>query len=147
MESDSYRLPGLPVVAIIGSRDWTDRFAVNAVVRSLAAANPDTAIASGRARGVDSFARQAALENNLQPIDVPAEWDTFGMSAGFKRNRWIARISDVVIAFWDGQSKGTANTLKHAYSLNKKTLIISPEIKNPVFEVERWIEHTFGSSD
>ena len=38
----------------------------------------------------------------------------YGKSAGFKRNDQIVYNSDCIIAFWDGKSKGTLNTVSTA---------------------------------
>ena len=43
----------------------------------------------------------------------PAEWDKYGYSAGYKRNTYIARDSDVLIAcVADDRKGGTEDTIK-----------------------------------
>jgi hypothetical protein len=43
-----------------------------------------------------------------------ADWAKYGPAAGPIRNKEIIDACDVVIAFWDGKSKGTANSIKLA---------------------------------
>jgi hypothetical protein len=74
----------------------------------------DVTIVSGGARGVDSVAEQQAKKRGL-PVEIyRAEWERFGKSAGFRRNRDIVTNADMVVAFWDGRSRGTENTINLA---------------------------------
>jgi hypothetical protein len=41
----------------------------------------------------------------------PADWDTHGRAAGVIRNKQMAEYGDMLIAFWDGESKGTKNMI------------------------------------
>lgn len=68
-------------------------------------------IVSGGATGADTLA-QIYGELNNHPVEVyQAKWDTFGKSAGMRRNADMAANSDHCIAFWDGVSKGTADMI------------------------------------
>ena len=44
----------------------------------------------------------------------PADWRTLGKSAGYQRNIQMAQYADALIAFWDGQSKGTKHMVETA---------------------------------
>ena len=44
----------------------------------------------------------------------PADWDLDGKSAGFKRNVKMAEYADALVAFWDGESKGTKHMIETA---------------------------------
>jgi len=50
-----------------------------------------------------------------------------GYHAGkyFERDEKIARVADVVIAFWDGKSRGTKETVDYATSQGKKLFLIT----------------------
>lgn len=60
-----------------------------------------------------------AAENGFLIERYPAEWDKYGKSAGPKRNRKMAEISDYVICFWDGKSKGTKSMIENSLKLEK----------------------------
>lgn len=105
--------------AIIGSRGFTDYEAVKNFLegRNL------TQIISGGARGADFLAKKYALENKIDYLEFPAQWDKFGKSAGYKRNIDIIDACEVCIAFWDGKSKGTEHSLNLAREKNKLTIV------------------------
>ena len=71
---------------------------------------------SGKARGADSLGERYAKERAYRIIEKPADWDRYGKSAGYKRNKEMAEISHCTVAFWDGKSKGT----KHMIDLTKQ---------------------------
>lgn len=68
-------------------------------------------IISGGATGADSLGEKYAKENNLILERKPADWDKYGKSAGYRRNKEMVNIADAAIFFWDGQSKGTKHTI------------------------------------
>jgi hypothetical protein len=51
------------------------------------------------------------------------DWNKYGKSAGFVRNKLIIENADIVFAFWDGESKGTLISINIAKELNKKLYI------------------------
>jgi hypothetical protein len=73
-----------------------------------------TAIISGGARGVDQLGEWYAYQNNI-PLEIyPAKWQKFGKSAGYIRNQEMANNAAALIAFWDGESKGTKHMINIA---------------------------------
>jgi hypothetical protein len=95
-------------VAIVGSRDYPSREVVRAFVLQLA----DSAlVVSGGARGVDSWAVEAAIQRGLETAVFEADWDQHGNRAGPIRNAEIVAYADRLVAFWDGRSRGTLNTV------------------------------------
>lgn len=88
-------------VAVIGSRGLT--------VSDLGKYLPEntTEIVSGGAKGVDTSAREYALSHGIKLTDFLPEYTKYGRSAPLKRNITIIEYSDIVIAFWDGKSRGT----------------------------------------
>jgi len=76
-------------------------------------------IVSGCARGADALGERYAKENGFKVEKYPADWKTYGRSAGPKRNEEMAKISDYVICFWDGKSRGTKSMLEYAKKYNK----------------------------
>jgi hypothetical protein len=94
-------------LAIVGSRSFDDYDLVKQKLKGLDV----TEIVSGGAKGADSLAEQYAKENNI-PIKIfKPDWSRFGRSAGMVRNKDIVDYSEKVIAFWDGESKGTKNSI------------------------------------
>lgn len=57
--------------------------------------------------GADSLGEQFAKEHGLSCELHPADWNKHGRAAGPIRNAQMAEISDALIAFWDGKSRGT----------------------------------------
>ena len=76
----------------------------------------DVQVVCGCARGADTLGKQFAEELGLKVLEYPADWDKYGKRAGYIRNEEMAKISNALIAFWDGESRGT----KHMIDLAKK---------------------------
>jgi hypothetical protein len=79
----------------------------------------DVTIVSGGARGADALGRDFARKHSAQYLEFPADWEKFGKRAGFVRNADIVKNSDFVVALWDGQSRGTGNSLELAQQAGK----------------------------
>ena len=71
-------------------------------------------VISGNASGVDRLGEAWAKRHAIKIKKYPANWEKFGRSAGYKRNELMSRIADVLVAFWDGKSKGTEHMIKIA---------------------------------
>jgi len=91
------------------------------------------AIVSGGAYGADALAERFAREKGIPTIIFKPDWDKYGKSAGFKRNILIVNEADVVVAFWDGFSKGTKNSIELAEKSKKPVIVmtINSEIGPP----------------
>ena len=76
-------------------------------------------ILSGHCSGVDSMAEAYANAHGLKVRLYPAEWAKYGKAAGTKRNMQMANDANMVIAFWDGYSKGTKSMIDSAEKLKK----------------------------
>lgn len=88
-------------------------------------------VISGGAVGADQFSARLVREWNKQVgyeeiklTEHLPNWDLYGKRAGFIRNELIIKDADMVLAFWDGLSKGTGNSLSIAKRLKKTTLIV-----------------------
>lgn len=81
-----------------------------------------TEIVSGKASGTDTLGEQYAAEKGYAVKEFPADWKQHGKSAGYVRNEQMAEYADGLIAFWDGESKGTKHMidLAHKYKLKVK---------------------------
>lgn len=116
-------------VAIIGSRDYPDaKRVVFQYVWDMWEQGDGSPpiIISGGARGVDRIAEEAALRRGLDCVVFPANWEEYGKSAGYLRNAEIVDSADRVVAFWDGESKGTKHTINLALAKKKNLEVIFP---------------------
>ena len=101
-------------IAIIGSRNYPRLARVSRFIKELPNRHEATII-TGDANGVDRTAIEAAMSHQVYRLEVyPAQWDRYGRSAGMKRNPLIIQQADMVAAFWDGESKGTAQGIREA---------------------------------
>lgn len=70
-----------------------------------------TEIVCGKARGADTGGEIYAKINKIPVAEFPAQWDKYGKSAGYRRNVKMAEYADMLVAFWDGKSKGTKHMI------------------------------------
>jgi len=105
-------------VIVAGSRSFNDYTLLEKeLTEFLGDMTPDEyEIVSGTARGADSLGEKFAREKGCRLTRMPADWDRYGRSAGYRRNEQMAKYADMCICFWDGQSRGT----KHMIDLAKK---------------------------
>lgn len=112
---------------VAGGRDYRDFARVEAEIRSLASrelAERNVSIVSGMANGADRLAWQFAKNMDVQVYEFPADWNTYGKAAGHRRNAEMAKFADGLLAFWDGQSRGTANMIATMEKLGKDVRVI-----------------------
>jgi hypothetical protein len=81
-------------------------------------------IVSGTARGADTMGEDWAAIANVPVDKYPANWRDYGRGAGHIRNRRMAENADMLVAFWDGRSRGTANMIKVATELGLRVKVI-----------------------
>ena len=100
---------------IAGSRDFNDyeflEAQVLAFIKRHRKNNEPVEIISGGARGADRLGEKFADRFTLTKNVVPAEWDKYGKSAGYRRNQEMADIASHCIVLWDGKSRGTGHML------------------------------------
>ncbi len=101
------------VVAIIGSRNLT----INNIADYIP--NGITEIVSGGAKGIDNCAKIYAVENSVKLTEILPEYKKYGRVAPLKRNMQIIDRADLVIAFWDGKSRGTKFVIDNCRRLKK----------------------------
>ena len=111
-------------LAIIGSRSFKDYHLLKSTIDDFIKEHQVREIVSGGAIGADSLAEIYARENNIKMTVLKPDWKAYGKSAGFLRNTDIINESDVVIAFWDGRSPGTKNSIETARKQDKPVFII-----------------------
>jgi len=113
-------------IAIVGGRDFSDYNLLSKVLDEFKEnqSNQITTMISGGAKGADTLGKQWAEENNIQTLIFKAEWQIYGRGAGPIRNKKIIENADFVLAFWDGKSRGTANSINICRETNTKHKII-----------------------
>lgn len=121
-------------VGVVGSRDYPSydiiRYTLSRISISL--------LVSGGGGNADLGGERYADENGIEKLIFPADWKQFGKGAGFIRNTDIVKNSDVIIAFWDGKSRGTQDTLRKAIKMDVPYKIITPDgIMRPVLFIHK----------
>ena len=111
-------------IAIIGSREQGNINFAQELEKHININNGDT-IVSGGAKGIDSIAAQYATTHGLSLIEIRPDYARYGRGATFIRNREIVDNADMVVAFWNGTSKGTKYTIDYANKKGVTTLIIT----------------------
>ena len=110
-------------VAVIGSR--------NLVVHDLEKYLPAgvTEIVSGGAKGVDPSAKEYADAQGIKLTEFLPEYSRYGRGAPLKRNISIVEYVDLVLAFWDGKSRGTKFVIDECKKRNKivRVILMNPE--------------------
>ena len=107
-------------LSIIGSRTFNDYEIAKQVIFDILYINnyEITEIISGGAKGADALGKRYAMMHDIPFVEYKPDW-SIGKHAGLLRNTLIIENSDIVIAFWDGKSKGTVDGIKKAKRLNK----------------------------
>ena len=116
--------------AVCGGRDLTDRLFVWHVLTEIYDAHSEiNEIVHGAARGVDATAHQWANAHAIKVTPVPAKWDLYKKSAGYRRNHEIlnAHRPDILIAFPGG--RGTMHMVKHAIKAFIPLIVVYPDGK------------------
>ena len=122
-------------IIIAGGREFNDyellKQSVNDIIFDLECRNTITGIGnasrvnekhliefiSGTARGADQLGELYAERTGLHTYRFPADWDGLGKRAGYMRNAEMAKFAvkdgnyAVLVAFWDGKSKGTKHMI------------------------------------
>lgn len=130
-------------IAIVGTREFKDYSILKCIMTSLFSDIRILEIISGGAKGADTLARQYAEEKEIPLKEFLPDWDNishpdaivktnrwgkkYDSRAGFRRNRLIIERADIVLALWNGKSKGTKNSIDIAEKLKKNLMIYNYE--------------------
>ncbi|TCI26711.1 DUF2493 domain-containing protein [Exiguobacterium sp. SH5S4] len=105
-------------VVVAGGREFDDyellKKSISGILRGRFKRS-EVEIVSGAARGADVLGERFAKDMRCSVKRFPANWD-IGKQAGYIRNSEMADYGDMLIAFWDQQSRGTM----HMINLAKK---------------------------
>ncbi len=106
-------------VAIIGSRSLTDIDIKKHLPKEC------REIISGGAKGVDSIAADFSMTNGIKLTVILPQYEKYGRGAPIVRNKQIVDSADMVIAFWDGKSRGTLSVIEYCKKQKKEFLLIN----------------------
>ena len=113
-------------IIIAGSRDFLDYDLLKRTCdECLSQAKKPIEIVSGNARGADRLGEKYARDHGYTLTLFPAQWDTYGKSAGYKRNVKMAEYADALIAFSRNSSRGTAHMIQQASKHNLITRVVN----------------------
>lgn len=92
-------------------------------------------LVGGGAEGADAMGKHYAELRQYNYKQFYADWDKYGKAAGPIRNKQMAEYGNVLIVFWDGKSRGSANMINQAKKFNHYIYIFnyqSPSNKKAV---------------
>lgn len=101
-------------VAIVGSRSLDFEIDDSFVPQSA------TMIISGGARGIDRRARNLASKRHIPIVEILPDYELYGKKAPIYRNDIIISKADMVVAIWDGISRGTRYVIDKCEETGKK---------------------------
>ena len=105
-------------VGIVGSRHFAAPDRVTDYVTALPAG---ASIITGSASGVDAAATKAARAKGVPVQVMPASLEELAdATKSAARNQRLVDACDVLVAFWDGASKGTRTTVDRALDSGKE---------------------------
>ena len=109
-------------IGIVGSRRFSEPSRVNDYVNALP---PRASIITGSASGVDAAATKAARAKGIPVHVISASFDEVAnVSRSAARNQRLVDACDVLVAFWDGSSKGTRATVERALDSGKEVHVL-----------------------
>lgn len=117
---------GCMKVIIAGGRDFNDMNLLIDIMNKLYESGfleLPIEVVCGEARGADLLGRDLAINQQWVIHSFPAKWKTHGKSAGYHRNADMGKFADVLVAFWDGKSRGTKHMIDFMHQLNKPVSI------------------------
>jgi len=85
-----------------------------------------TEIVSGGAKGIDTCAKDYALQHGLKLTEFMPEYEKYGRGAPLRRNITIIEYADLVLAFWDGKSRGTKYVIDNCKKRNIPVAVYQP---------------------
>lgn len=103
-------------VAVIGSRG------LDVKMVDYIPENADMII-SGGAHGIDTLAEEYADAHGIPKVIFKPNYKRYGRAATHVRNRKIVKMADMVVAIWDGKSRGTKSTIEYAQKQKKPVCI------------------------
>lgn len=127
-------------IAIVGSREFDNLLLFDLTLDQLTNIFGPFQLVSGGAEGPDSWA-EAFVTMQFdwpEPIIHKPNWYPNGVywpGAAKARNTRIVKDSECVVAFWDGNSGGTRDSIVKALKYHKPVLVVYPDGRK---ELDLW---------
>ena len=118
-------------IIVAGGRDFDNYILLSETLDSVLERYTvsEAVIVSGCCQGADTLGERYAKEHGIPVVRFPADWQAYGKAAGPIRNRKMAEYASegegVLVAFWDGGSRGTASMIRLAEKFGLETIIIT----------------------
>lgn len=97
-------------VAVIGSRKC-EGLTLETIIAQIP--RNCTLLLSGGAEGVDQMVRTVAAQLDIHLIEFLPDYEKYQRNAPLVRNQQMVKEADLVFAFWDMSSRGTADAIAH----------------------------------
>ena len=121
-------------VIVAGGRDFNNQVFLNKTLDMLLvdkARSHEIVIVSGAAKGADTQGEAYARMKGYSLESHPADWDAYGRSAGYRRNKEMAESADALICFWDGESRGSKHMIDLATAQKLSVRVIRYDNEEP----------------
>ena len=119
-------------VIIAGGRDFNIMVLVEiAMMETFECNYTEIELVGGGANGADALGKRFAKEHGIPYKEFPADWGTYHNAAGSIRNRQMAQYaikgkgSGILIAFWNGKSRGTKHMIETAKDFGMEVIVVS----------------------
>lgn len=112
---------------VAGGRNFTDTQTMITILIDLVdkgKIDPNPELVCGMARGADMLAYSLWANSRMPIHNFPADWNTYGKSAGYRRNSEMGEFADAAVCFWDGNSKGTKHMIDIMNKLGKPVYVV-----------------------
>ena len=121
-------------LAVVGSRSFTDQEKMTEILDIIQEEYGFDTIVSGGADGADKLAEKYAAKRGKQVLTHPIQWGRYEdrHKIALERNKRIWDDADYGIAFWDGKSPGTRQSL--SISKQQKKLLLIYNFKTNLLE-------------
>ena len=112
-------------IGFVGGRTFIMTYLAEEVIRNSILTEGPFICVSGGATGADEICASICKElTGIEPIIYKPNWNKYGKSAGYIRNSKIIDESDSLVAFWDGKSRGTADSIQKAENKGIPVIVI-----------------------
>lgn len=111
-------------VIIAGSRYFDDYELLELHCNAMLKDMEDVVLLCGMARGADELGAVWARKYGIEIKEFPADWHTYGKSAGYRRTAEMVAEADRAICFWDGASKGAKFTIDQMRKAGKPVYVV-----------------------